>query len=124
MQNSSFSPQVGEVIYARLPDEECAKKGKLRPSLVLDSKKKNGLAYILVAKGTSQRPEEIYRGEFLIKESEDLLALGLHKPTKFQLRQVREIPLTEEWVPSQTGKALPRHLIANLRRACIECGLV
>ena len=55
---------------------------------------------VRVAYGTSQRTTTLYRGEFLIQRDRNRAAYeaaGLSYDTKFDLKQVIDLPYTREW---------------------------
>lgn len=124
MQHRSSSPQAGDIVFSFIP-EICGKtKGKLRPALVLDVTTKNGLPYLLVAKGTSQRVEERYSGEFAVQDKESMSACGLHVPTKFKLHCTELLPYSESWFVMKVCGRVPQTSMRDFRDAAREAGLI
>ena len=78
---------------------------KPRPALVLAVGEIEGEPYVRIAYGTSQGTAQLHSGEFLISaaEGEAYALSGLSAPTKFDLRNTKELPYDEEWfrVPPQ-----------------------
>ena len=122
MNTLSFAPQVGDILWAFLPEDGCATKAKERPVIVLDVSEKNGLPYLTVAKGTSKKIEVVYMGEFVVNKPQDLASCGLSVVTKFQLRRYETLPFSADWFSARTPKNLPAHLIKQLIRAAQEAG--
>ena len=118
------APQAGAILFAYLPEEGSAQKSKPRPVVVLDSTERNGLIYLTVAKGTSQKTNEKFRGEFVVRNAEDLVACGLVKETKFQLRRTETLPFTNNWFCMKASGNIPRHLVRNLLDAAQEANLI
>ena len=78
---------------------------KPRPALVLAVGEVDGKTHVEVAFGTSQRTDRLYSGEFRISpdDGEAYVLSGLGYPTKFDLRNRRELPYNDEWfrIPPQ-----------------------
>lgn len=124
MQYRSSSPQVGDIVFSRIPETGGNAKGKLRPALVLDVTTQNGLPYLLVAKGTSQRVEERFSGEFAVQDKESITACGLHEPTKFKLHSTEHLPYTDTWFVMKVYGRVPQANLKDFRDAAREAGLI
>jgi len=78
---------------------------KPRPALVIAVGEIGGEPHVEVAFGTSQRTDRLHSGEFRIsaQDGEAYVLSGLSYPTKFDLRNCRELPYNDEWfrVPPQ-----------------------
>lgn len=124
MQNRSSSPQAGDIVFARIPETGGNAKGKLRPALVLDVTTKNGLPYLLVAKGTSQRVDERFSGEFAVQDKVCIAACGLLEPTKFKLHSTELLPYTDTWFVMKVYGRVPQTSMRDFRDAAREAGLI
>lgn len=51
MEMHNPAPQVGAILWARLPEDGGDAKAKMRPVVVLDVSSLNGLTYVTVAEG-------------------------------------------------------------------------
>ena len=123
MNMLSCAPQVGDILWAFLPEEGSATKAKERPVIVLDVSEQNGLPYLTVAKGTSKKTEVVYMGEFVVNKPQDLASCGLTLATKFQLRRYETLPFSSDWFNTQKPIVnIPKHLIKQLIRAAQEAG--
>ena len=101
------APQPGDIVYCRFPQRGFPGPApKSRPALVLAVGEIDGRLHVEVAYGTSQHTDRLHSGEFLITPADgDAYALsGLSYPTKFDLRNRKELPYSEEWfrVPPHT----------------------
>lgn len=124
MEMHNPAPQVGAILWARLPEDGGDAKAKMRPVVVLDVSSLNGLTYVTVAKGTSQHIDEVYLGEFVVRSPVDLESCSLTKPTKFQLQRREKLPLTEAWFWMGKRVTMPRHLLQRLVVAAQESHLI
>lgn len=97
----SYSPpEPGDIVYCRFPQRGIPGPApKPRPALVLAVGEIEGEPHVEVAYGTSQNTERLHSGEFLIGPTDgDAYALsGLSYATKFDLRNRKELPYTEDW---------------------------
>ena len=118
------APEIGAVLWARLPEEGGDAKAKLRPVVVLDVFSLNGLTYVTVAKGTSKHTDDVYLGEFVVRSPADLACCGLNQATKFQLQRREKLPLTEAWFSMGKSITMPRHLLQRLVAAAQEIRLI
>ena len=118
------APQVGAILWARMPEDGGDAKAKMRPVVVLDVSNQNGLTYVTVAKGTSKHIDEVFLGEFIVRSPVDQECCGLNKPTKFQLQRRETLPLTEAWFLMSKGCMMPRHLLQRLVAAAQEIHLI
>ena len=100
------APDPGDIVYCRFPERGLpGPSPKPRPVLVLAVGEIGGETYVEVAFGTSQRTDRLHSGEFRIgpEDGDAYLLSGLSYPTKFDLRNRRELPYNDDWfrVPPQ-----------------------
>jgi hypothetical protein len=105
-------PVAGDLVWCFFPQEEELEPGpKPRPGLLMTVRRVVGTEdqfAVQVAYGTSQKVDSLYSGEFVI-DRRDKVAFklsGLSFPTKFNLKNIVELPYNESWfsIPPQ-----PRH---------------
>jgi hypothetical protein len=93
-------PAAGDVVWCHFPDD-IHPRPKPRPALILEVFDDDAPRFFVrVAYGTSQRTTSLRRGEFSIERSRNLAAFeaaGLSYDTKFDLKQVLELPFSTEW---------------------------
>lgn len=93
-------PAAGEIVWCHFPDD-IHPRPKARPALVLVVFDDDAPQFtVRVAYGTSQRTTRLYRGEFSILHERNpaaYAAAGLSYDTKFDLRQVLDLPYNTEW---------------------------
>lgn len=90
-------PAAGEIVWCHFPDD-IHPRPKPRPALVLIVFDDDAPQFtVRVAYGTSQRTTRLYRGEFSILHERNPAAAGLSYDTKFDLRQVLDLPYNTEW---------------------------
>ena len=93
-------PAAGDVVWCHFPDD-IHPRPKPLPALILEVFDDDAPQFFVrVAYGTSQRTTSLRRGEFSIERSRNLAALeaaGLSYDTKFDLKQVLELPFSTEW---------------------------
>ena len=93
-------PVAGDVVWCHFPDD-IHPRPKPRPALILEVFDDDAPQFFVrVAYGTSQRTTSLRRGEFSIERSRNLAAFeaaGLSFDTKFDLKQVLELPFSTEW---------------------------
>ena len=93
-------PTAGEIVWCRFPDG-ISPRPKPRPTLILAVIDDDAPQFVVrVAYGTSQRTTALHRGEFAILRNRNPAAYeaaGLSYDTKFDLRQVIDLPYTTEW---------------------------
>ncbi|HMN82284.1 MAG TPA: hypothetical protein PKA20_20505 [Burkholderiaceae bacterium] len=93
-------PTAGEIVWCHFPDD-IHPRPKPRPALILAVFDDDAPQFtIRVAHGTSQRTTTLYRGEFAILRvlhPAAYRAAGLSYDTKFNLRQVLDLPYSTEW---------------------------
>jgi mRNA-degrading endonuclease toxin of MazEF toxin-antitoxin module len=91
-------PSAGEIVWCYFPNS-IQPKPKPRPALILMTKSdENGLIFVQVAYGTSQKLNRLYSGEFRITKEDNPAAYssaGLSYNTKFNLRAVLELPFND-----------------------------
>lgn len=92
-------PLVGDILWCHFPELPTLDPGpKPRPALVMRVTVKDDGAVIAVVYGTSQRLERLSSGEFAIRKAQDPAAFalaGLSFDTKFNFRQIVELPWTD-----------------------------
>ena len=93
-------PAAGDMVWCHFPDD-IPPRPKPRPALILEVFDDDAPQFFVrVAYGTSQRTTSLRRGEFSIERSRNLAAFeaaGLSYDTKFDLKQVLELPFSTEW---------------------------
>jgi len=93
-------PTAGEIAWCHFPDD-IDPRPKPRPALILAVFDDDAPRFVVrVAYGTSQRTTQLYRGEFTILRSQNPVAYeaaGLSYDTKFDLKQLIDLPYTTEW---------------------------
>ena len=93
-------PEAGDIVWCHFPDG-VSPKAKPRPALVitvLDDQAPH--FHVRVAYGTSQRTTELRRGEFVVQRTASFAAFeaaGLSFDTKFDLKQIIDLPYTAAW---------------------------
>lgn len=99
-------PTAGEIVWCHFPDN-INPRPKPRPALIVavfdDAAP---LFTVRVAYGTSQKTTQLYRGEFAILQRSNpaaYAAAGLSYDTKFNLRQLVDLPYTAEWFSVPPG---------------------
>ena len=93
-------PAAGEFVWCHFPDN-INPRAKPRPALILAVFDDDDPQFVVrVAYGTSHRTTELHRGEFAILATVNpaaYRAAGLSYDTKFDLRQVIDLPYGTEW---------------------------
>ena len=93
-------PTAGKIVWCHFPDN-IAPQPKPRPALILVVFDDNAPQFeVRVAYGTSQRTTTQHRGEFSILRDRNPAAYeaaGLSYDTKFDLKQVIDLPYTTVW---------------------------
>lgn len=93
-------PAAGEIVWCHFSDQ-INPRPKARPALILAVFDDNAPSFdVRVAYGTSQRTTGLHRGEFAILRDRNAAAYsaaGLSHDTKFDLRQLVDLPYTSEW---------------------------
>ena len=101
-----LEPTAGEIVWCHFPDD-IHPKPKPRPGLVVSTKQDDeGMNFVSVEYGSSQKTDRLYRGGFRISKNEHPAAYdsaGLSHDTKFDLRNVLEFPFNDAYfsVPPQ-----------------------
>lgn len=124
MVNRQTAPNIGDILWAFLPEEGHAAKAKKRPVLVVNVERCRDLLYVTVAKGTSQHLDAHYLGELRLCEERVWKNAGLSKPTKFQLKRLERLPMTENWFDFSDRSVLPQTSYAAFQVAAREAGLI
>jgi hypothetical protein len=93
-------PSAGEIVWCHFPDN-IHPKPKPRPGLIVSTKVDDeGMIFLSVAYGTSQKTDRLYSGEFRITKAEHPAAhksAGLSYDTKFDLSKVLELPFNDAY---------------------------
>jgi len=95
-----LEPTAGEIVWCHFP-YNIHPKPKPRQGLIISTKEDGqGMIFVSVAYGTSQKTDRLYSGEFKISKSEHPAAYasaGLSYDTKFDLRNVLELPFNDAY---------------------------
>ena len=93
-------PTAGDIVWFQFPDD-IHPRAKPRPALVVTVFDDDAPCFVVrVAYGTSQRTTELHPGEFAILSLQNraaYAAAGLSYDTKFDMRQVVDLPYSTEW---------------------------
>ena len=93
-------PTAGDIVWCHFP-EHIHPKPTPRPSLIILTKEDDqGMIFVNVAYGTSQKTDRLYSGEFKISKSEHPAAYacaGLSYDTKFELKNILELPFNDAY---------------------------
>ena len=93
-------PSAGEIVWCHFPDN-IHPKPKSRPGLIVTTKEADeGMIFVSVAYGISQKTDRLYSGEFRIAKAEHPAAhksAGLSYDTKFDLSKVLELPFNDAY---------------------------
>ena len=93
-------PASGDIVWCHFPDQ-ISDKPKARPGLLLNVHEIDDGHYTVdLAYGTSQKVERLYAGEFSITQAKHPIAFSssnLSYGTKFNLRQVVNLPFNSDW---------------------------
>ena len=93
-------PTAGGIVWCHFPDHVNPRPNP-RPALVLTVFYDDAPRFtVQVAYGTSQKTATLYQGEFVIVRSKNQAAYeaaNLSFDTKFNLKQVLELPFSTEW---------------------------
>jgi len=88
------------MVWCHFPDN-IPPQPKPRPGLIVSVKEDNeGLIFVNVAYGTSQKTDRLYSGQFRIAKSEHAAAYagaGLSYDTQFDLRKILELPFNDAY---------------------------
>jgi hypothetical protein len=93
-------PDPGDIVYCRFPEKGIPRPApKPRPALVIAVGEVDGNPHVEVAYGTSQNTDQLHSGELQISplDGKAYTLSGLSYPTKFDLRNRKELPYSEEW---------------------------
>ena len=93
-------PSAGEIVWCHFPDN-IHPKPKPRPGLIVSTKVDDeGMIFLSVAYGTSQKTDRLHSGEFRITKAEHPAAhksAGFSYDTKFDLSKVLELPFNDAY---------------------------
>ena len=99
-------PAAGDIVWCHFPDQ-ILNRPKARPSLLLRVHEIDDGHYTVdLAYGTSQKVERLYAGEFSITQAKHPIAFSssnLSYDTKFNLRQVVNLPFNSDWFSDILG---------------------
>jgi hypothetical protein len=88
-------PTAGDIVWCHFPDD-VHPRPRARPGLLIETREDDdGLIFVIVAYGTSQKTDRLYRGECRIARQEHpaaCAAAGLSYDTTFNLGKVLELP--------------------------------
>ncbi len=108
-------PEIGDILWCHFPHEINTPQLKARPALVISvyEGEYTDEFSVDVAYGTSQRVSNLYRGEFAICKSKNLVAYeqaGLSYDTKFDLKRIVLVEYTATWfsIPPKSIIQSPR----------------
>ena len=91
---------AGEIVWCHFPDN-IHPKPKPRPGLIISTKEDDqGMIFVSVAYGTSQKTNRLYSGAFRISKSGHPAAYasaGLSYETKFDLKNILELPYNDAY---------------------------
>jgi mRNA-degrading endonuclease toxin of MazEF toxin-antitoxin module len=91
-------PTAGDIVWCHFPNN-VHPKPKPRPSLIVSTKQDDeGLIFVNVAYGTSQKTDCLYSGEFKISKTAHhaaFVSAGLSYDTKFNLKNIHELPFND-----------------------------
>jgi hypothetical protein len=93
-------PDPGDIVYCRFPEKGIPGPApKPRPALVIAVGDVDANPHVEVAYGTSRNTDRLHSGEFQISppDGQAYTLSGLSYPTKFDLRNRKEFPYSEEW---------------------------
>ena len=95
-----LEPTAGDIVWCHFPDN-IHPKPKPRPGLIISTKEDDqGVIFVSVAYGTSQKTDRLYSGEFKISKSEHPAAYacaGLSYDTKFDLGKALLLPFNDDY---------------------------
>lgn len=101
------APEAGDIVWCHFPENRGIVPGpKPRPALVVRVFDDRAPQYFVeVVYGTSQKTDQLRAGEFLIgpQDAAAYRLAGLSYPTKFNFRQVVELPFNADWFKSPPG---------------------
>ncbi len=93
-------PTAGDIVWCHFPDN-IRPRPKPRPALIMTVFDDDAPQFtVRVVYGTSQRATTLHRGEFSIlceRNAAAFEAAGLSYDTKFDLKQLIELPYTSDW---------------------------
>lgn len=104
-----LAPKPGDIVQCRFPEKPFKQPGpKDRPALVTKVDIfENGVVDVEVAYGTSQGVNDVHGGELVVRKSDG--AAGLDRDTKFDIRNVVQLPFDDEWFAPDPGRRHGEH---------------
>jgi hypothetical protein len=107
-------PTAGDIVWCHFPDF-INPRPKPRPALILSVFDDDAPQFeVQVAYGTSQKTRALYKGEFAIYREKNIAAFeaaNLSFDTKFNLKQLIDLPFSTEWFsvpPAAPNGQLPK----------------
>ena len=95
-----LEPAAGDIVWCNFPDN-IHPKPKPRAGLIISTKEDDqGMIFVSVAYGTSQKTDRLYSGEFKISKSDHPAAYasaGLSYDTKFDLGKALLLPYNDDY---------------------------
>ncbi|WP_152966555.1 toxin of addiction system [Gulbenkiania mobilis] len=116
------TPQVGDVVRAWFPEWPSTRPGpKARPCLVIDVEHHEHGTFVLLAYGTSQRTNALFRGEFTVQAAEKAgWKACSDKATKFSFANTVKVPVNERWILDRVGHLRVPALMRRMQAAYTE----
>lgn len=93
-------PKAGDIIRCHFPDNVHPKPKPCPRLIIVTMQDDEGKIFVSIAYGTSQKTDRLYGGEFRISRVEHSAACagaGLSYDTKFDLRNVLELPFNNAY---------------------------
>lgn len=103
-------PDPGDIVWCRFPFADTYRPGpKKRPALVISVMDELSPLRVRVAYATSRGVFTLSNSEFNITldDGEAYEKSGLNYPTKFDLKQLKTLPYTDEWFTLVAGARTP-----------------
>jgi len=99
-------PAAGDIVWCHFPDS-ITPRPKPRPALIITVFDDDAPEFsVEVAYGTSQKTQSVHPGEFGIFKIKNAIAYstaGLSYDTKFNLKQIVELPYSTQWFSVAPG---------------------
>jgi hypothetical protein len=99
-------PALADIVWCRFP-RDLGVAIKPRPALIIRiMEDESQRIHVRVAYGTSQKPRDLFAGEFSILADRDAQAYelaGLSYDTKFNLKDSVDLPFNDEWFEVAPG---------------------
>ncbi len=114
-------PTAGNIVWCHFPDR-ISPKAKPRPALILTVFDDGGEFCVKVAYGTSRKILDLHRSEFAIRRdlnAEAFRAAGLSFDTKFDLKQMLDLPYNSAWFSIPPGAPHGQNPKLGILHACM-----